>query len=372
MEIVTNMQNAGAAQTGPDIGFGYAGTWTMDMVFRGWAAPLSDYWSEEELNHMIGKEVVTWKDKVWAYNFFAGVHPIMYNRKHFQQVGIPTLKNHQWSWEELIDACEKLKKSGRIPIAIGALVGMPAWFMSTFGTQYLDKTERVVELVTGEESFKDPDFSQYLEKVYSLAQKGYFNEGSTSLDFPQSWELFAAQKASMTWVAGASVVREYAEAVGGVENVGLLKSLAVYGDGKMADDPLVYAKHLFITKWSRNKELAADFLRYLSTPEKSNEFYSETGIPLLNDQCDLTLWPEGSPERILASWTKKSTSIVGAEAMFPFEMGIECLNVPVQAILTGEATTEEAVEMSDEGAEKWRRENPEMIDIYREWGEAQR
>ena len=56
----------------------------------------------------------------------------------------------------------------------------------------------------------------------------------------------------------------------------------------------------------------------------------------------------------------------------PFEMLSACLIDPIQALLSGKATANEASKMAQEGAEKWRSENPNMVEIYTEWGRSQR
>lgn len=370
-EILTSMQNAGAAQSGPDIGYGYAGSWTMDMIFRGWAAPLSDYWTKEELSHITQRDVVTWKDKVWCFNWWNGVHPVMYNKKHFRKAGLALPENYQWDWDELTNACEKLKKIGVVPLAFGAKWGQSPWFFGNFGIQYLDNTERIIGLVTGKSSFKDYNWLQYHQKVYDLYRGGYINKGAVSLEIQQAWQLFAAQKATMIWVNGPAVVKEYAKVIGGLENVGFLKNLAVYGTGKLADSPLIFPKHVFVTNWSPNKETAADFLRYMATPEKVNSFFLKAGVFPCSDQFDQGLIESGSVEAILASWVKEDTPI-GAESYIPFAMVSGCLIDPIQALLSGSATPEEASQMAQNSAEKLQKEHPDIVEIYEEWGKAQR
>ena len=370
-EMLTNMNNAGAAKEGPDIGFGYAGSWTMDMIFRGWAAPLSDYWTEDELNTMTQVDVVTWKDKVWCFNLWNGVHPIMYNKKHFDEAGIDIPKTGSFTWEELLDACQKLVAIGKIPLGFGAKWGQSPWFIGNFGIQYLDSTKEIIGLVSGESDFNDSNWLQYHEKVYELNQNGYINKGAVSLEIQQAWDLFASEQASMIWVNGPAVVREYGEAVGGVENVGVLKNLAIYGDGKLADNPLIYPKHLFVTSWSPHKDIAAAFLKTLATEEKMNSLLVDVGIFPCSNMVNPSLIEEGSIEETLLSWVKPDTPI-GAEAYMPFEMVSSCLIDPIQALLSGAATPEEASQIAQDGAEKWRNEHPDLIETYIGWGEGQR
>lgn len=198
--LYSAFRTAEAAGEGPDIQYMWGGTQAMEDVWKGNVAPLSDYISEEELS-VIPKSSLAetnWNGKQWGIPAYGFTYGIAYDKEAMEKAGVDP-ENPFTTWEQFMDCCEKLKSAGITPLGMGLKDGfLPAWIGIFLGQQNLDSVNEMIDLMSGEKSFTDAKYSEWLEKIVELKDAGYINDDILSLDLYQGQQLIESGKAAMT------------------------------------------------------------------------------------------------------------------------------------------------------------------------------
>jgi multiple sugar transport system substrate-binding protein len=264
--LIPAFQSAMAAEEGPDIQYFWGGVWTLEFAWGGGVAPIDDLIPEEELAHYINNFERTYDGQIWGVPWYMSGNPFVYNKSLFEQAGLDPEKPIE-TWDELLEACEKLNAIGVTPISGGLKDGwFGGWLYSILSRQTHDSEKEYMKASVGEASFTDPEFAEYWVRLNELKEAGCWNEDINSLDYQQGMDEFVQGEAAMifgndTFLAG------WAESMGGWDDIGLML-VPKYGDGAMADQYVTTAQGLGITSWSDNKQEAADFLMYMHTPDR--------------------------------------------------------------------------------------------------------
>ena len=207
-KLTTAMQDLGS---GPDVFMTLGGQKDRDMIAAGQLMDLTDKISDTVKTQMAAAlDSATYDGKIYGVPTTVQPGGIWYSKDLFAQAGITEVPT---TWEELMDACQKLKDAGIDPIAVGAKDAWPAahW--------YYWLSLRICSPDVYDESMANKDFSAECwtaagEKLQELNDAGYFNEGYLTTTAQQgassSAGLLANHKAAMelmgTWEPG--VVRD--------------------------------------------------------------------------------------------------------------------------------------------------------------------
>lgn len=207
-KLTTAMQDLGS---GPDVFMTLGGQKDRDMIAAGQLMDLTDKISDTVKTQMAASlDSATYDGKIYGVPTTVQPGGIWYSKDLFAQAGITEAPT---TWEELMDACQKLKDAGIDPIAVGAKDAWPAahW--------YYWLSLRICSPDVYDESIANKDFSAECwtaagEKLQELNDAGYFNEGYLTTTAQQgassSAGLLANHKAAMelmgTWEPG--VVRD--------------------------------------------------------------------------------------------------------------------------------------------------------------------
>ncbi|QAY33396.1 extracellular solute-binding protein [Bifidobacterium pullorum subsp. gallinarum] len=207
-KLTTAMQDLGS---GPDVFMTLGGQKDRDMIAAGQLMDLTDKISDTVKTQMAAAlDSATYDGKIYGVPTTVQPGGIWYSKDLFAQAGITEAPT---TWEELMDACQKLKDAGIDPIAVGAKDAWPAahW--------YYWLSLRICSPDVYDESMANKDFSAECwtaagEKLQELNDAGYFNEGYLTTTAQQgassSAGLLANHKAAMelmgTWEPG--VVRD--------------------------------------------------------------------------------------------------------------------------------------------------------------------
>lgn len=196
---------------------------------------------------------------------------IFYNKDHFAKAGIDTIPA---TWEELMDACEKLKAAGYAPMT------MDDAYMPSLPGMYLARakgSDWVSELVktNSDEMWQDPAVLEMAQAYADMAAKGYFHENTTSNVFPAGQQDLANEQASM-YLNASWVVNELMPVTGEDFPWGQMQFPTVPG-GEGSANSANYGQNTFvINKNSKNIEEAFKFTVYLTTGEWDSKYAQAT------------------------------------------------------------------------------------------------
>ncbi|ASS65810.1 MULTISPECIES: extracellular solute-binding protein [unclassified Paenibacillus] len=158
---------------------------------------------------------------------------VFYNSAMFREAGYERFPD---SWEELLQALEKLKKLGYTPISFG---NRDAWvagscLFSTLAERYVGEAW-MNDAVAGTAKYSDAPFVEALRAVRSLADKGLLNADRGTLDNVQQRELYYQGKAAVVLEGGWAVSSFAADApphVAAQTRLALLPAPAAAPDGQ--------------------------------------------------------------------------------------------------------------------------------------------
>jgi multiple sugar transport system substrate-binding protein len=365
VDAVPNFLAAAEVQSGPDIATIWYGVLNLEQVWAGNVAPISDYVSEEEMRHWIGRSFATYDDKVWSVDLYAFGFVVLYYKDHFRDAGLNPEKPPK-EWDKFMEASAKLKKAGHDPFSIGFKGGWGFDLYSFyFFLQFLTFND-LLETVAGKQSFSSPAAMWLWEKADEYNRSGYFIRSVTSIDLGESWQEWRSGNATMSPIPNMTAMQWIDEL--GTDKVGIM-SFPTITDKPIDWIPVAPVSE-FITSWSPNKELAADFLVFL---------HSDEAMDLMIDVMDSNLIPaddrfdmskvKDPVKRQIFEWVHSGFKEGKwfTSGVIPFSILDEGLLPGGQLLVTGDLTPKEAAEKMEKAAEDWRSLNPEALEYFKIW-----
>lgn len=246
-------------------------------IEAGFVEPLDDQPFIKNYKSETVAEAMTYKDKV--YGVCMGnvvISGIFWNKDLFKKFGLAQPK----TYNELIAACETLKKNGIVPITAA---GGPVWPINMINVGFIGamfKDANILEksLWTGGPGFEEPKYVEALSK-YQRLMLNYYEPGFQTIDYNPHVGRFAAGKAAMLpdgiWQANsiAAAIKE----AGSNFDFGYMQ---VPASDNAADNQAYYGKGdlmWFVHGKSKNKEAAKAWLAFLSEKANYTRFINAVG-----------------------------------------------------------------------------------------------
>ncbi len=213
------------------------------------------------------------------------VSALVYNKDHFEKAGIsdvPTTLETAWTWEQFVEVLNQLKGANgdAVPFAFNyQLYGAFRWFNTLFqaGGTVLDDAYQAVSLDTDQAR-------KALEWTKGLYTQGLHAPSVLVKRPTYPDEIFPTQKISMIQ-AGDFLVPSLDAAVKKKFEWG---ATFLPRDVGAATD--LGGNAIVVTEGSKNKEVAAEFAKFLVTKENMQLFCEQTGVlPVRNDLADAKL-----------------------------------------------------------------------------------
>lgn len=230
------------------------------------------------------------------------------------------------------------------------------------GQQNMDSVNDMISLMSGQESFTDKKYSEWLEKIAELKEAGYINEDILSLDLYQGQQLIESKKAAMTLHTQPYAVS--LEKSLGSDQIGFAKA-SVFGTGKFADSVATPSQVYVIPNSAKHKEEAADFLLFLQEEDNIKYLYESANAMMPNNNFDES-WVSSEIDRKVLEWQKEDNNFC-YQLYFAPMFETDGLIPTVQKMFSeGLAPKDAAVEL-DEALGKCMEQNPEVHDAFLEW-----
>lgn len=355
---------AAAAKAGPDIQYLWGGTQALPDAWMGNLAPISDYWTQDELNHIpAGQRAETyWDGKQWGVPFYQIGTFWAYNKKLFAKAGLDP-ENPPVKWDDWMAACDKLNAAGITPIGTGFKDGwLGGWMVSYLGQQNLNSIDDLLAAIRGEKSLTEPMYAEWWSRWKDMIDHKCFNDDIMSLDLYQGQDLFGQQKVAMT-----NHVEPYIailERKLGADTVGVMRTPA-YGTGKLANSVGIPAQVLAITSFSQHKKEAANFLSFLHRDDIMKMMYDMAGAITPDDRFKQE-WLNVNSDRMIMQW-RSEYPLFWYQYYYPPVWETEGSIALGQLLATGDITPKEAASRWQALAVKNRQDNPSELDAYKKW-----
>ncbi len=340
------------------------GIYHQENVWLGYLEPLDSWIQADELKDMYATDLSFYQGKQYRAGWYVLPMGWMYNRKLFKQVGVPEDITPPETWDELIEACNILKKAGITHIGAGFKDGFWGEWYTGFGlVQQEDSITDTTKLVIGDYKWSDPRWHEHWKRLEQLIKAGYFNNDANSLELYQGIELLFTGKAAMTQSI-LTLVPE-AEKNLGAENVGIM-NMPKFGIGKLAGLPIIDVQGVGISSKSKHKKETAEFIRFMHRPDRSTALWEQVHIFPADTRCDGKKYIKDANNKQQWEWfTGKNTAYIPNMIAWTFDS--EVMYIAPQKLMAGTATAEDIAKLADEVMARWREENPDLLESHKKW-----
>jgi raffinose/stachyose/melibiose transport system substrate-binding protein len=356
-----------AAGNPPDIQFLWGGVLGLEQAWNGNIQPISDYWTEEDLRHIYcpTRAEGYWNGKQYILPLYMDAWLMAYNKDIFKAAGLDA-ENPPVYWDEFVAALEKIRDAGYVGTYMGLKDGyMGGWIPSLLGMDYYASITDEHKAVIGEEKLTEKKHAYWWTLWKELLDKGLTNNDAASITIGEGQDLFLQGKVGI----GMSIqplITSWMRQMG-EDKIGVMLSPKVrdaLADGMADQIPVPGADIAIPTKAAHPKE-AADFLKFiLTSPERVNAMFKQTGAFPGSDQLDaasVTL----PTDKQMYQWIQERPGYT-YNYNYPgdFETTLYTLG---QQLVTGQLTPEQAAQAYEDAAAKWRENNPQGVENFKIW-----
>jgi raffinose/stachyose/melibiose transport system substrate-binding protein len=275
--IAEKFKAAGVAKNGPDVSNMWAGGILFDN--KDFLLPIDKYFTADELSQIAA--IDTFRDGYKADGTLYGVPyadqndslVLYYNKKILTESGVDIAKMPT-DMVEFLAVCEKVKKAGKVPLAIGDKEGYYSAFMllPLYATATGSKGLR--DILEGRTTFAgDADFVASAQAYQDLYKKGYTNKDVVSLDDSSGQAMFNSGKAAMV-VTGPWLIATAMETL--KDDLGMARWVDLRPDSKfkgaMVGGP---GQGYVVTSYSKHPEEAVKFMKFLVSKDEGSRMITE-------------------------------------------------------------------------------------------------
>jgi ABC-type glycerol-3-phosphate transport system substrate-binding protein len=315
------------------------------------------------MDHWIATEGLEYQGRPWLMPWYQISIVWLYNKSLFKKAGLDPNRPPE-TWDEFIEDCKALKRAGITAVSQGGLKDAWGvdWLYSLFAPAAHNNTREFIDAATRPGSFKKESHKDWLRKLQFLYENGYTDPNAMSLDFFQGRELFHQGKAGFGVATNGQAI-QWIEDMGGDEVVDIMK-VPVMGNGKLAGKINNQSHSFCIPSFAKHKREAADFLIFMHQPEQLSRWYQITRNIPCDDRFDTS---------VLSTQVEKKfyDYLVSDPCLFPgiyipVMVDVEGSYAAGQLIFSG-GSVDEAAQLIEDVAEKWRKTDPEGLEQFIEW-----
>ncbi|NUW41857.1 ABC transporter substrate-binding protein [Nonomuraea rhodomycinica] len=287
--------------------------------------------------------------KTYALTTNRAIIGTFYNKKIFTELGLepPT------TWSELLGVCDKIKKAGKTPIALGMADATTIQFTAyalAATTVYAADPGFDAKLASGATTFAaSAGWKEALEKILELNKRGFFDDKPLGVSLDQSMKAVASGQAAMVNLVTSTFSLMAGYAAGGEAEFGVFA--APGGDDAAKTMIPASPSHLFgVNAKSERAAEARKFLDFLAQPANIASFCAAAkGVPGLDgvptDKVSPTLAP-------LLPFLKDGRNVPFANHTWPNAVVQQTLLTAGQQLFSGSTTVDDALKKMDESYQK--------------------
>ena len=284
--------------------------------------------------------------KTFIFSPGTSVLGAIYNKKAFATAGVevPT------TWSELLSACDKLKKKGIVPIALGA---QTPWVTQLIdyalvpGTVYAKTPDFDDKMIAGNASFADSGWADAMDKYLELQKKGFFNDNPNGTTYEQATSMVGTGKAAMA-VQVSAVLQAFRQASPTPDDLGMFPFPAT---DAAADNwiPGGVVVGIGINVKSKHAEQAKKFVEYCGQPDVVNAWAEAVACVPLYSEGDAKVDPVLKP---FLPYLKDNKAVPFMDQRWPNAEVQPTHFAVVQELLGGKTTVPAALKKMDEAYRK--------------------
>ncbi|MCG5212292.1 extracellular solute-binding protein [Streptosporangium soli] len=284
--------------------------------------------------------------KTYIYSAGSSVIGAIYNKKVFEKAGVDAPPT---TWSEFLQVCEKIKKAGLPPIALGAQtpwVTQLITYALVPSTVYAKDPGFDDKQAAGQTSFAQSGWRDALEMYLELQKRGFFNDNPNGTTFEQQTSMVATGKAGMA-IQVSAVLPDFRKSAATPDDLSMFP-LPGADDAAQVWIPAGVVVGLGAAAKGKNVAEATAFIDWLGKQENINAWAKTiAAIPLTQDSSS-TIDP------VLESFLSftKDRAVPFMDQRWPNAEVQPTHFAVVQDLLAGEIKIDEALKKMDEAYAK--------------------
>ncbi|MFI0452132.1 ABC transporter substrate-binding protein [Actinomadura sp. 6N118] len=285
-QVQTSVRTQLGAGNAPDVHVVFPGDGSaMSMAQIAQAGLLADL-SDQAWTKRIppGLQPAFQKDgKTFLYSAGSSVIGAIYNKKVFQEAGVepPT------TWSGFLDVCEKIKKKGKVPIALGAQtqwVTQLITYALVPSTVYAKNPKFDEQMRAGSASFANSGWKDAFDMYLELQKRGYFNDNPNGTTLEQQTSMVATGKAAMA-IQVSAVLPDFRKAATNADDLDMFPVPGA-DDANQVWIPAGVVVGLGVSARGKNVDEAKAFLEFLGEQKNMNRWAEAVAcVPLSRDSA---------------------------------------------------------------------------------------
>lgn len=331
---------ANISQEGPDVVGLWSGTSTNE--YKENLLALDSYLTEDEISSYTGLDLCR-KDfkndgEIIALPYNLTTYNVFYNKEYFKQAGIDE-SQLPTNWEEFLAVCEQLKAADIQPLLIGDSSGeSTTWVSSEFMADQVGP-EKIVEFGTEGLPYSGAEYKNALTTWKDLFDHNYTNKDFSSLSAWDSIQRFVMGEGAMN-INGSWAIGEMYPIMD--ENLGTFKIPAISADASFGDYIISQpGANVSVTAYSKNKDLAVEFIKYMTSKEFEGEAHLDTGDLPANNQVDASVINNPISQTAF-SWIQENKAVIGYDSLIPVEASSELYKL-APTLCSGKLTVDDLI-----------------------------
>lgn len=275
---VTKLQTAAAGGELPDIVFCFGGSKMQPYVEAGYFLPLNDYLSDDFNNKVLEGSVTNSTFDGNIYGLSTGNTPafLICNTGLFEQAGLEIPK----TYEDLMNCINVFNANGITPFALG---NAERWECILYFEQLLVQLvgqEKALAMVSGEESFDNPDVVKAAQMLLDMVEAKAFNEDANSATYADGSAIFTQGNAAMMFTGSWDIATLEGENSLVKDQLSVAYFPEVTGGaGSQTDIWGAPFSYFCINANTEHPEEAVEFLEALSYNQEQQSYYSGVAFP---------------------------------------------------------------------------------------------
>ncbi|MEV5890317.1 extracellular solute-binding protein [Nonomuraea fuscirosea] len=348
-QVQTSLRTQLGAGNAPDLHVVYPGNGSaMSMTQIAQAGLLADL-SAQTWTQTIPtgfKPAFQLDGKTYLYSAGSSVIGAVYNKKVFERAGIDAPPT---TWTEFLAVCDKLKKAGVVPIALGAQtpwVTQLITYALVPSTVYAKDPAFDDKQLAGQATFAGSGWRQAMEMYLELQKRGYFNDKPNGTTFEQQTSMVATGKAGMA-VQVSAVLPDFRKAADSPDDLSMFPVPGA-DDANSVWIPAGVVVGLGASAKGKNAEEAKAFIDFLGKQENINAWAKAiAAIPLTQDASSAI---DPAVQSFLPF--TKDRAVPFMDQRWPNAEVQPVHFAVVQELLGGDSTIDEALKKMDEAYRK--------------------
>lgn len=273
------IESALVAGTQPDIFYHIPGEIAAEQYRQGKMLAIQDLYDITPYTDP-GRKGCSVDGKMVCHPLYISISSMYYNKTQFADAGIDPQKDWadpmQPTWDEFLAACDKLKATGFIPIAMGNQAKWPL-MVWVWGVQNRTGGAQVLlDAIQGTGTYTHPSFARGVEEVQKLVKRDYFPKGFNGIGGDEKYILFTQGNGAIMYYGPWVIDTIEANAPEGFQ-WGMFKFPSFpEGNPEDQDDVEGGIDALWVSATTKHPEAVAKFLQGLTTVDNAVSFMKAT------------------------------------------------------------------------------------------------